>query len=61
MLQGLIEIIVENGLQAIGWFVLKVLTFGRYTGFEPKDAMREGAVGLAIVLAAGYGLYRWVW
>ena len=61
MIQGLIEIIIEGGLQAIGWVVLKVVTIGRYQCFEPKDMLREGAVGLATVLAVGFGLYRWVW
>ena len=61
MIQLLIEAIIENGFQAIGWIVLKVVTIGRYQGFEPKDMLREGGVGLATVLAAGFGLYRWVW
>jgi hypothetical protein len=58
MLQSLIETIIESGLQAIGWAVLKVVTFGRYRGFQPEDMVREGAVGLAALAAVGYGLFR---
>ena len=58
MLQSLVETIIEYGVQAVGWAVLKGITFGRYRGFQPKDILREGAVGLAAVAAVGYGIYR---
>lgn len=61
MLQAIIEGIIEFGFRTFGWAVLKVLTLGRYRGFEQKDLAREGAVGLATVLAIGYALYRWIW
>ena len=60
MIQGLIETIIENGFQAVGWAVLKLLTLGRYQGFESEDMLREGALGLATVLGVGYGIYRLV-
>jgi hypothetical protein len=60
VLQFLIETIIEGGLQAIGWAVLKVLTFGRYQGFTSKEAMREGALGLGTLIAVGYLIYRLV-
>ena len=58
MLQSLVETIIECGLQAAGWAVLKGITFGRYRGFQQKDMLREGAVGLAAAGAVGYGIYR---
>jgi hypothetical protein len=57
MLQSIIETIVESGLRVVGWAVLKSLTFGRYRGFQPGDTVREGAVGLAVLAAVGYGVY----
>ena len=58
MLQIIVEAILESGLQAIGWAVLKGVTLGRYRGFQSKDMLREGAIGLAVVAALGYGLYQ---
>jgi hypothetical protein len=58
MLQSLVETILESGLQAIGWAVLKVITFGSYRGFQTADALREGSVGLAVLAAAGYAVVR---
>ena len=57
MIQSIIEVIIENGFQAIGWAVLKIVTLGRYRGFTPDDMLLEGALGLATVLVAGYGIY----
>lgn len=59
MLQHLIETIIENSIQAIGWCVLKVVTFGRYRGFESEDMLREGAAGLATLAILGGTIYRW--
>ena len=58
ILQSLFEVIVESGLQAVGWATLKGLTLGRYRGFQPEDILHEGAVGLAVLGAVGYGVYR---
>lgn len=58
MLQLIIEAVIDTGLRAIGWAVLKVVTFGRYTGFRPEDTLREGSVGLATIAAVCYGAYR---
>lgn len=60
MIQLVIEVIIEYGFQAVGWAVLKALTLGRYQGFRSDDMLREGALGLFTVLAAGYGIYRWL-
>jgi len=38
--------------------VLKVITLGRYRGFQSKDMLREGSIGLGVVVALGYGLYQ---
>jgi hypothetical protein len=59
MIQAIVETIVEYGFQGVGWAVLKVVTLGRYRGFESDDMLREGALGLLTVLAAGYAIYRW--
>ena len=58
MLQSLVETILESGLQAVGWAVLKGITLGRYRGFQRKDQLHEGATGLGVVGAIGYWLYR---
>jgi hypothetical protein len=60
MIQSIIEVIVEYGFQAVGWAVLKAVTLGRYQGFTPDETLREGALGLATVMAVGYGIYRWL-
>ena len=60
MLQGLMEVVIEGALQAIGWGVMKAVTLGRYRGFRPEDILFEGAVGLATVFAIGYAAYRWL-
>jgi hypothetical protein len=59
MLNGIIEFVIETGLQAIGWGVLKLISLGRYRGFQQEDALFEGAVGLGTLLAAGYAVYWW--
>ena len=57
MLQALAEAILATGLQAIGWGVFKIVTFGRYRGFQPEDVLTEGAVGFAVIAAICVGLY----
>ena len=47
MIQGLIEVVIEFGFQAVGWLFLKVVTLGRYSGFRPDDQWREARVDLA--------------
>ena len=54
MMQSLIEVVVENGFQAVGWAVLKVATLGRYRGFQSKDTLREGTLGLGAVVVVGF-------
>jgi hypothetical protein len=52
MLRSLVETIIESGLQAIGWVVLKAITLGRYRGFRFSRLARDpierqcSAVGL---------------
>jgi hypothetical protein len=60
MLELFFEVVSGSGLQAIGWAVLKVVTFGRYRGFQPEDIILEGSLGFATVAVVGYGAYRWV-
>ncbi len=59
-MQWFIEVIVEQGFQAVGWAVLKVVTFGRYQGYTREDLLPEGALGFAVVLAVAYAIYRWI-
>jgi hypothetical protein len=59
MLEFFFEVVIRSGLQAIGWAVLKVVTFGRYRGFQEEDIILEGSLGFATVAAVGYGAYRW--
>jgi hypothetical protein len=60
MLEFFFGVVIDSGLRAIGWAVLKVVTFGRYRGFQPEHILREGSLGFATVAVVGYGAYRWV-
>lgn len=60
MLQWVVEIVIEGGLQAVGWAVLKAATAGRYQGFKAEDILFEGTVGFVTVVVCGYGIYRWI-
>lgn len=59
MLELFFEVVVSSGLQAIGWAVLKVVTFGRYRGFQPENIFLEGSLGFVTLAAVGYGAYAW--
>jgi hypothetical protein len=54
------EVVIGTGLRAIGWTVLKVVTFGRYRGFQEADIILEGSLGFATTVVVGYGAYRWL-
>lgn len=58
MLELLAGIAIDTGLQAVGWGVLKVVSFGRYSGFQPEDLLLEATIGFMTLCAAGYGVYR---
>jgi hypothetical protein len=60
MLELFFSVVIDSGLRAIGWAVLKVVTFGRYRGFQPEDIVLEASLGFATVAVVGYGAYRWV-
>ena len=60
MLELFFEVVIRGVLQAIGWAVLKVVTFGGYRGFQEDDIILEGPLGFAAVAAVGYGAYRWL-
>jgi hypothetical protein len=59
MLEFFFEVVIRSVLQASGWAVLKVVTFGRYRGFQNEDIILEGSLGFAAVAVVGYGAYRW--
>jgi len=58
MLQVIAGVIIDTGLQAVGWAVLKGISFGRYRGFRAEDIVLEGTIGFAILAAVVYGSYR---
>jgi hypothetical protein len=60
MLELVGSIFVDGGLQAIGWAVMKAVTFGRYSGFRPEDILFEGLLGFATVCVFAYGAYHWL-
>ena len=60
MLDTVAWVVIDSGLQAIGWAVLKVITLGRYRSVQPDNMLFEGALGLATVFIAGYVVYRWL-
>lgn len=60
MLDTVASIVIDSGLQAVGWGVLKIVTFGRYQGFKPEDVLVEATLGVITLAALGYGIYRWV-
>jgi hypothetical protein len=37
--------------------ILKGITLGRYRGFQSRDTLHEGAVGLAVIGAVGIGVH----
>ena len=60
MLELLAKVIIDTGLQAVGWAVLKGISFGRYRGFQPEDVVLEATFGFITLSAVGYGVYRWL-
>ena len=60
MMEGLAGIIIDSGLQAIGWAVMKGITLGRYRGFRAEDILFEGALGFITLSIVGYCVYRWL-
>lgn len=60
VLELVASFVVDNVLQAVGWAVLKVGSFGRYRGFQPEDVALEATVGGITLAVAGYGLFVWV-
>jgi hypothetical protein len=48
-----VQDIIEEVIRALGFVVLRILTFGRYSKPDPEHRHVEGAVGLlAIALVA---------
>lgn len=60
MLELLATIIIDSGLQAVGWGVMKAVSFGRYRGFQPEDVVFEATLGFITLSTVGYGVYRWL-
>lgn len=58
MLESLAAVVIDSGLQTVGWAVMKAVTFGRYRGFQSEDILFEGTLGFATLTAVGYGAYR---
>lgn len=49
--------VIEEIIRWLGWGALKIATLGRYRGGAEQDRLREGAIGLGIVIAAAYVFY----
>jgi hypothetical protein len=60
MLELLAKIVIDTGLQAVGWGVLKGVSFGRYRGFQPEDVLLEATLGFVTLSVAAYGIYCWM-
>jgi hypothetical protein len=60
MLELLAKIVIDTGLQAVGWGVLKGVSLGRYRGFQPEDVLLEATLGFLTLSVAAYGIYRWM-
>jgi hypothetical protein len=60
MLELLAKIVIDTGLQAVGWGVLKGVSLGRYRGFQPEDVLLEATLGFITLSVAAYGIYRWM-
>ena len=60
MLEFLASVLIDTGLRAVGWGVMKGVTFGRYRGFQPEDVVLEATLGFITLSVVGYGVYRWL-
>lgn len=60
MLELLARIVIDTGLQAVGWGVMKGISFGRYRGFQPEDVVLEATLGFITLSAVGFCLFRWL-
>ena len=60
MLEFLVKIVIDTVLQAVGWGVLKGVSFGRYRGFQPEDVLLEASLGFITLSVVAYGIYRWM-
>lgn len=60
MLELLGSIIIDTGLRTVGWGVMKVVSFGRYRGFQPEDVVLEATLGFVTLAVVGYCVYRWL-
>lgn len=58
MVETVFGVIVHSGFQALGWAALKVVTAGRYQGFQPEDILVEGTLGFVITAGVLYGVYQ---
>jgi len=59
MLDLIASFVIDTGLRAVGWGVMKGVSFGRYRGFQPEDVVLEATLGFITLSAVGYGVYRW--
>ena len=59
MLDFIASVVIDTGLRAVGWGVMKGVSFGRYRGFQDEDVVLEATIGFITLSAVGYGVYRW--
>ena len=48
--------IIEELIRGVGYFALRLLTFGRYRGGE-DSRLAEGAIGFGLVVVVAYLVY----
>jgi hypothetical protein len=59
MLDSIASVVIDTGLRAVGWAVMKGVSFGWYRGFQPEDVVLEATLGFITLSAVGHGVYRW--
>ncbi len=60
MVELLASIVIDTGLRAVGWGVMKGGSFGWYRGGQPEDVALEATLGFVTLAVVGYGVYRWL-
>lgn len=54
----MMQTLLEDLIQTIGWLMLKPVTGGRYES-APNSRLFEGTLGFALILVIAAGVYAW--
>ena len=49
--------LIEEIIRGVGYLTLKLVTLGRYSGGSSGDRLREGALGLVLVVLCAYAAH----